>query len=150
VDRLHLAIDSSLSDVPLVGLAIHSACVYLGMDEIQASQMELCTVEAMTNAIRHAYHGRSGHRVSVAVSTGTKWVGIEVSDSGTPMSPEEEERLIHGHEPLDVDLIDRSFLAEGGRGLQIIHDLTDRVAYRRGRNLNILRFIKLLFPTKEG
>jgi serine/threonine-protein kinase RsbW len=148
VNRLHLAIDSNLGDVPLVGLAIHSACIYFGMDEIQASQMELSTVEAMTNAIRHAYHGQSGHRVSVVISTSRKWIRIEVSDSGTPMSPEEEKSLMHGHEPLDVDLIERSCLAEGGRGLQIIHDLADKVTYRRRHNLNVLQFTKLLFPTK--
>jgi anti-sigma regulatory factor (Ser/Thr protein kinase) len=66
------------------------------------------------------------------------------------MSPEEEKRLIHGHEPLDVDLIDRSVLAEGGRGLQIIHDLADKVVYRRGRNLNSVQFTKLLSPAKAG
>jgi serine/threonine-protein kinase RsbW len=150
VDRLHLAIDSNLNEVVLVAVSIRAVCLSLGMDELQASQMELSTVEAMTNAIRHAYHGKSGHRVSILISASMDRISIEVSDSGTPMSLQQEERLLHGSEISNVEVTDLSLLAEAGRGLQIIHDLAEEVTYRRERNQNILQFTKLLVPAKAG
>jgi serine/threonine-protein kinase RsbW len=114
------------------------------MDEIQASQVELCIAEAATNAIRHAYHGQRGQTVSIAVSTDVDRLQIEVCDWGTPMPPEQIDRLIHGAEIVEVDGTDRALLEEGGRGLQIIHNLMDEVSYIRDQSLNRMRLTKYI------
>jgi serine/threonine-protein kinase RsbW len=145
---LRLTIDSNLSDVSLVAVAINQICVHIGMDEIQASQVELCIAEALTNAIRHAYHGQRGQTVSIAVSTDVDRLQIEVCDWGTPMPDEQIDRLVHGAEIGEVDGAERASLKEGGRGLQIIHKLMDEVTYIKDESRNRMQLTKYLLCDK--
>jgi serine/threonine-protein kinase RsbW len=144
MSALRLTIDSNLSDVSLVAVAINQICVHIGMDERQASEVELCIAEAATNAIRHAYHGQRGQTVSIAVSTDVDRLQIEICDWGTPMPPEQIDRLIHGAEIVERDGTDRALLEEGGRGLQIIHNLMDEVSYIRDQSLNRMQLTKFI------
>jgi serine/threonine-protein kinase RsbW len=142
VSRLRLSIDSNLADVSLVAVAVSSACTYLGLDSVSASQVELCVVEAVTNAIQHAYHGQPGQVVSVVVSSEVDLLQLEVIDNGTPMSAQNIERLLQGTDMFQVSNTDRASLAESGRGLQIIHDLMDDVAYISEDSVNRLQLTK--------
>ena len=142
--RLTLTIDSNLGDVSLVGIAINKICIYLGLDEDQAGKMELCIVEAVTNAIRHAYHGKPGQSVAIEITANAEHVDFDVSDSGTPMSEEQVKSLIHGGAANDESLSNLATLPEGGRGLQIIRDTVDRVQYIRKGPRNHLRLSKNL------
>jgi serine/threonine-protein kinase RsbW len=135
---LSFAIDSNLGNVSLVAVAVNRICVQLGLDDLIAGQVELCIAEAATNAIRHAYHNEPGHTVAIALAAGTNHLNLEVSDSGTPMPVEQEQRLIHGTRSIELQTTDRRSLPEGGRGLQIIHDLMDEVSYVRSGNINRL------------
>jgi serine/threonine-protein kinase RsbW len=144
---LSFTIDSDLGNVSLVAVAVNRICAQLGLDEVSAGQVELCIAEAATNAIRHAYHDESGHTVTIALMASANQLHIEVSDSGTPMPAEQEHRLVHGTHVWELPTNDRSSLSEGGRGLQIIHDLMDEVSYVRVGNLNRLMMTKLLVPS---
>ena len=141
---LSFAIDSNLGNVSLVAVAVNRICVELGFDDLSAGQVELCIAEAATNAIRHAYHDEPGHTVAIALAASSDQLNIEVSDSGTPMPVEQEQRLLHGTQAIELQTTDRSSLQEGGRGLQIIHDLMDEVAYVRSGNFNRLIMKKRL------
>jgi serine/threonine-protein kinase RsbW len=141
---LSFAIDSNLGNVSLVAVAVNRICVQLGLGDLIAGQAELCIAEAATNAIRHAYHGEPGHTVAIVLAAGTDQLNIEVSDSGTPMPVEQEQRLIHGTRSIELQTTDRRSLPEGGRGLQIIHDLMDEVSYIRSDNINRLIMKKQL------
>jgi serine/threonine-protein kinase RsbW len=141
---LSFAIDSNLGNVSLVAVAVNRICVQLGLDDLSAGQVELCIAEAATNAIRHAYHDQPGHTVAIALAAGTDQLNIEVSDSGTPMPVEQRQRLVHGTQALELETADRTLLPEGGRGLQIIHDLMDEVSYVRSGNINRLIMRKQL------
>jgi serine/threonine-protein kinase RsbW len=114
------------------------------MDEIQASQVELCVAEAATNSIRHSYHGQRGQTITIAVSVDVDRLQIEVCDWGTPMPPEQIDRLINGAEIVEVDGTNRALLEEGGRGLQIIHNLMDEVSYIRDESLNRMQLTKYI------
>jgi serine/threonine-protein kinase RsbW len=142
VSRLTLSIDSNLADVSLVAVAVSSACIYLGLDTVSASQVELCIVEAVTNAIQHAYHGQPGQEVSVVLSSEFDLLHLEVIDNGTPMSAKNVELLVQGSDVFQVQEADRASLAESGRGLQIIHDLMDNVAYISEESFNRLQLTK--------
>ena len=144
---LSFTIDSDLGNVSLVAVAVNRICAQLGLDEMSAGQVELCIAEAATNAIRHAYHDEPGHTVAIALTASPNQLHIEVSDSGTPMPAEQEHRLVHGTRGWEVPATDRSSLPEGGRGLQIIHDLMDEVSYVRAGNLNRLMMTKQLVPS---
>jgi serine/threonine-protein kinase RsbW len=126
---LELAIESDLRNVTLMAVAINRVCLELGLDALRAGQIELCIAEAATNAIRHAYHGKPGHIVAVRLSTLRDELLVEVRDTGTPMPAEHQQTLLSGPKPSDAQLADRRSLPEGGRGLQIIYQLMDRVSY---------------------
>jgi serine/threonine-protein kinase RsbW len=139
---LSFSIDSHLGNVSLVAVAVNRICVQLGLDDLSAGQVELCVAEAATNAIRHAYHGEPGHTVMIALAASTDQLNIEVSDRGTPMPVEQEQRLLHGTQANEFQTTDLRSLPEGGRGLQIIHDLMDEVSYVRLGNINRLTMRK--------
>jgi serine/threonine-protein kinase RsbW len=142
VNRLKLSIDSDLGNVSLVAAAVRSVCICLGLDRVAANQVELCTVEAVTNVIQHAYHGQPGHVVSVIVTIEIDQLRLEVVDSGTPMPMEYRERLLHGSDVFQICDTERASLAESGRGLQIMHDLMDAVAYTPEGSFNRLQLTK--------
>jgi serine/threonine-protein kinase RsbW len=142
VSRLKLTIDSDLGDVSLVAVAVNRVCLYLGLNRIEASQVELCTVEAVTNAIQHAYHGQPGKAVSVVLSSEIDQLQLEVIDHGTPMSQRNVERLLHGTDVFQVGPTEMASLPESGRGLQIIHDLMDAVSYSPEGSFNRLQLTR--------
>jgi serine/threonine-protein kinase RsbW len=142
VNRLELSIDSDLGNVSLVAAAVGSVCMYLGLDRFSANKVELCTVEAVTNAIQHAYHGQFGHLVSVTVTSEPGELRLEILDCGTPMPAEYIKRLLHGGDVFQIRDIERESLAESGRGLQIMHDLMDAVAYTTEGSFNRLQLTK--------
>jgi serine/threonine-protein kinase RsbW len=144
---LSFVIDSDLGNVSLVAVAVNRICVQLGLDEVSAGQVELCIAEAATNAIRHAYHSEPGHTVAIALAIGADQLQVEISDSGTPMPAEQQQRLRHGTRASEFQAEDRSSLSEGGRGLQIIHDLMDEVSYIRMGSVNRLKMTKQLLPS---
>ena len=147
--RVYLGIASELADVSLVAVAVNGICLHLGFNNVEASHVELCVAEAVTNAIRHAYHGEPGHTVSIAVSADPNEIQIDVCDAGTPMSSHHVSKLLHGMAPVDLEPIDKTSIAEGGRGLQIIHDLMDKVAYFREGEVNRLQLTKRLPVTGQ-
>jgi anti-sigma regulatory factor (Ser/Thr protein kinase) len=136
VNRLELGFDSDLGNVSLAAAAVSSACLCFGLDRATANQVELCTVEGVTNAIQHAYHGQPGKLVSVIVTSETDRVRLEIVDSGTPMPAECIKRLLNGSDVFQICDTERASLAETGRGLQIMHDLMDAVAYTPGGSFN--------------
>ena len=147
---LSFAIESDLCNVSLVAVAVNRICRQLGLDELSAAQVELCIAEAATNAIRHAYHDEPGHTVAIALAADQDQLHIEVSDSGTPMPVEQVQKLLHGSPVVDFEITDRSCLPEGGRGLQIIHDVMDEVSYVRLAKLNRLKMRKRLRSSPDA
>lgn len=114
------------------------------MDSVQAGEVEVCAVEAVTNAIRHAYRGESGHEVSVTLMIRAGKLEVDVSDTGTPMPEHQQSRLVEGSRILEFDPDETELLPEGGMGLQIMHELMDEVSYRREGDVNSLQLIRLL------
>jgi serine/threonine-protein kinase RsbW len=127
--QLDLAIESDLANVTLLAVAVNRVCLELGLDSSQAGEIELCTAEAVTNAIRHAYHGKPGHVVAVRLSANRDNLLIEVSDSGSPMPLEHQQTLFKGPKASDSEPANPQALPEGGRGLHIIYELMDNVSY---------------------
>lgn len=145
MSRIRFLIDSELEAASLVAMASHSLSLHAGFEESRAYEIELCVTEAVTNAIRHAYHAEPGHEVSVSLLIESDGVELEVCDQGTSMLVGNIKKLVRGGDPAaEGDLTDTETLAEGGRGLQIMHDLMDEVAYFTDNNGNHLRMVKRL------
>jgi serine/threonine-protein kinase RsbW len=147
---VHFAIDSELSNVSLIAIAVNRICLHLGLDEVSAGELELCISEAATNSIRHAYHGEPGHIVAIELAVQPDQLRIEVSDRGTPMPAEQVHKLQDGGLSLEIQPTDRNSLAEGGRGLRIIRRLMDEVSYSRLGNHNRMIMIKHLIMSQAN
>jgi serine/threonine-protein kinase RsbW len=144
LSRLRLTINSDLRDVVLIGLAVNKICEHLQMDEVEAYRVELCAVEAATNAIRHAYSNQPGNEVSITLAVHGKRLEVEVADNGLAMLAAQVARLSHGSEVLDFDPADRSSLPEGGMGLQIMREVMDEISYQTDGEVNRLRLTRVL------
>lgn len=141
---IHVTIRSRLPDVELVGRATRALCAAApGLAEL-AGDVELCVVEAVTNAIEHACGGRSDAEVRVGLCFSPAGVEITVADTGPGMPAP---RLVDARRNvLDFDPEDVEALPERGLGLAIMRAIMDEVRYERGGGHNVLRLRKLLGP----
>jgi serine/threonine-protein kinase RsbW len=142
--RIRLTTDSNLDDMVLLATAINRLCLDRGLNEVEAYHVELCVCEAVTNVIRHGYREERGHEVSVAFAIDDERIEMEISDDGRPLSQEQIEKLLHGSAAFELDPSDIASLKEGGRGLQIIHEIMDERSYRSEDKTNRMRLVKRL------
>jgi len=136
--RITFLVDSKLKNVSLAGVAIRGICSYLSLGEVDAYYLELCVVEAVNNAIKHAYDNEEGHIVEVDITYSSEEIVLDISDRGRPMS------LYHSALP-DYDPEDLKALPEHGLGLYIINTVMDNVTYTSEGDRNTLRMKKKLY-----
>lgn len=141
---LRFSFESRLDEIYLVSLVVSQVCSHMGLDEVLAYQIELCAVEGVTNAIRHAYGLREGNEVTVLMRFDERRIDLEIQDRGHSMAPQYVERLRKGSRVLDFDPSDLPSLPESGMGLQIIHEVMDETAYTSDTGVNCLKLTKLL------
>jgi serine/threonine-protein kinase RsbW len=132
---LHLSIDSKLSDVALVGHAVRGVCAYSPLSEEIYNEMEVCVVEAVNNAITHAYRRQNGFRVDTAITLYHDRIAFEISDFG---------EAIEDFSPrtLEFDPEEIGSIPENGMGLFIIETIMDEVSYRSEEGRNTLSFCR--------
>jgi serine/threonine-protein kinase RsbW len=135
---LTLRIDSRLDDVVLVGLSIRGMCQLLPLDATAIDAVEICVVEAVNNAIEHAYANAPGHAVEVEVMIDSTALHVAVRDQGRAMDwPATCARTeARGIDPL----------ADSGRGVFIIRSLMDEVSYAHRGGWNVLTMVKYAQP----
>ncbi len=168
---MQLAIPSELGQVRFLGLAVRSLLVELCYPEDDVASIELCLVEAVNNAIEHAYLEEAGYLVEVAVSAedggggggGARTLELVVRDRGRSIPEEilararaeaEAERKgqgeldgshgFDGGDALGSLELEVSALAEGGYGLRLIHQVMDEVGYRRDGEHNAMTMKKTI------
>lgn len=134
--ELSLTLDSRLEHVALAGQALHGIAAAAGLPREACDGLELVLVEAVTNAVVHAYGGRPGHPIRVGVRLTDAQLEVSVHDSGRPMPPGTLERP-EAEEPEDVLL-----MAEGGRGIPLMRRLTDGLSYASTPDGNTLTFTR--------
>jgi serine/threonine-protein kinase RsbW len=136
VPGIELWMDSRLENLDLLGGAVGGIAAALGFGESERYHLELCAVEAVTNSIRHAYHGVPGLPVRVRLVASAERLELQIADRGTPI-PEARRAP---PDRLDVDVADPQSLLEGGRGLFLMHATMDEVSFRceDGWNLVVL------------
>lgn len=132
--RLQLVIESRLTNVALLGEAVRSSCLAVGMTGEAASEVELAVVEAVNNCIEHAYSMAGDGQVSVALEIGSETVQIQVSDRGQPMPP----GTLEAAASPSFDPSDTVGLPEGGMGLDIVKQLMHDVRYESAAGINVL------------
>ena len=137
--KIKLIIDSDLHNVSLIGMTTNRLCSLSPFLDAESYNIELCVVEAVNNCIIHAYENKNGYEVEVVFSFNSKTLTIEVCDTGKSMDPE----FLKTNNIPSLEINPDDFdIPEGGRGLAIIHQIMDKVAYRSVKGKNILSMIK--------
>jgi serine/threonine-protein kinase RsbW len=136
---ISLLIESDLANVALVGDAVRALCARHG----EAHEIELCVVEAVNNAIRHAYQDAPGHEVEVRVDLDAAATVIEVRDGGRAM-PAGALATAAAPCPPALDAADVAALPEGGFGLSILRRLMDEIRYETRAGVNVLTLVRRL------
>ena len=149
--RIAFEIESRLEAVPLLGQVACLLCTTAGFTPIEGSQVEVCVVEAVNNAIQHAYQGDSEHSVQLEVTLLPGQLIFDVWDSGTPADAARMNADHRGALEIQSDCVND--IPEGGRGLPIIQEVMDSFEYTPGTERNRFRMIKrhplLLLPAQE-
>ena len=140
--KLLVTIDSRFDCIPHVGKAVESLCSLFPLSQKQVYEVQLCVVEAVSNAIKHAYHNEPGHHVEVQFEISCDKVSIRVCDLGTTMDQSflEETSTFH----LQTELADPQAIPESGRGLFIMKTLMDEIVYTSKGGKNCLTLTKTL------
>lgn len=138
--RIRLTIDSRLDHLARINRAVKELASFVPLSDAEAFQIELCAVEAVTNSIKHAYGNETAHRVEVAFALYPGRLTLEVCDTGRPMDQTLFEQKVALS--LEIDPRNRSHISETGRGLPIIREIMDSVAYRSEKGKNTLVMTK--------
>jgi anti-sigma regulatory factor (Ser/Thr protein kinase) len=125
VDDLRLEICSDPRLLGLIRGVLQTWLEILGLEADRRSEIVLAVDEACSNAIRHAYGGRTDERIELVLSLSSDWIEITVSDEGTPCPSEcSEYKPIQRPEPDEVQ--------PGGLGVKLIHEVFDEVRFCPG------------------
>ena len=130
---LELAIPARIGDVALAAAALRGVLGDLQVEAGVASRIETAVVEAINNAVLHAYGGRTGGRVELAVHLSGGTLVVEVADRGPPFSPPPASAATPA-------------LSESGRGWPIMRAWMDEVDVLRRDGRNVVRLVKHLGP----
>ena len=139
---LRLSIDSKLSDVALIGNAVRGVCACSPLGVEAYGDMEVCVVEAVNNAIAHAYRHQIGFQVEATITLHPDRICFEISDFGSAI--EEFAPRTLEFDPQVVDSI-----PESGMGLFIISAIMDEVSYRSEKGRNTLSFSRYFRPPQN-
>jgi serine/threonine-protein kinase RsbW len=131
---LSLTIESKMACVGPLAEKVRAACLGLGLTDRAAGEVELSVVEAVNNAIEHAYQLADDHLVEVALGCSTTLLQVEVRDTGRQMPPETLARV----RVPQVDPANLAALPEGGMGLYVLTQLMDTVSYESHAGTNVL------------
>jgi serine/threonine-protein kinase RsbW len=142
--RITLAITSDLQNVPLIGQAIQRLCCLTPLSDLESHQIALCVVEAVNNAIVHAYGRETEHEVEVIFDQYSDRLIVQICDAGKTMDPKCLEP--QAASPLDFDPRCLERLPERGLGLAIIRNTMDEVTYTTSHGKNILTLTRFLKP----
>ena len=132
---LHLHFESSPFVVGDVVETILNGVLPTGPDDPAAGTIEIVVAEVINNIIEHAYGGRPGQPIEVAVVEGALALDFHFRDLGRPMPGG---RLPDGS-PRNLD-VTRPRLPEGGFGWLLIRKLVSGLRYWRSGDTNHLCF----------
>jgi serine/threonine-protein kinase RsbW len=136
---IRLTIDSQLDQVFLVGQAVGTICAASPLETAKAREVEAAVVEAVNNAIEHAYGNEKGHAVEVVVTLQPHRIVFQICDAGRTMN-QAPAILAAGSDRGTEDL------KEGGRGFLIMRSFMDEVSYTQVGGRNVLTLVKVFEP----
>jgi anti-sigma regulatory factor (Ser/Thr protein kinase) len=140
---IQFTISSTPAHLPVVRAALDRLCELLGMNEEWRGGTVLAVDEALTNIIRHAYHGAAGNPIELRLSR------VSSGDEGDRLAI----RIRDWGECVDLDRIKSRDLADvrpGGLGVHIMTNCMDTVTYAHAEGGGtVLTMTRLLSGEEE-
>lgn len=125
VGRLRLEVSSDPRLLGVIRGVLQVWMEVLGLVANRRQEVILAVDEACSNAMRHAYEGRTDEALELALSASDEWVEITVSDQGMPCPTEcSEYQPLLPPAPHEVE--------PGGLGVKLIHEVFDEVRFCPG------------------
>jgi anti-sigma regulatory factor (Ser/Thr protein kinase)/class 3 adenylate cyclase len=133
-DTLRLDLAPALDQIAVLAARIDAFCHLHGFGDAVAHAVNLSLDELLTNTISYGFEGIEPAPIAVMVRRVADSLEVTVSDAGAPFDP--------GDAPapdLDAGVEDRPI---GGLGLFLVHEMMDRVDYRRADGRNVVTLVK--------
>jgi len=140
VKQIKMIIDSDFKNVPLISTVINRLCALTPFSGVKAFQIELCVIESIHNAIKHAYGNEPDHAVEVNFALHPNRLTFEICDTGKTIDSKYLPKK--GVPSFEFDPDDLDNLPEGGMGLSIINEIMDQVVYTTADGINKLTLTK--------
>ncbi|MGZ8216234.1 ATP-binding protein [Methylomagnum sp.] len=132
MNNVTLIIGNNPMDTLLIGICIRHISA-LAFPPEECSAIELAVVEAVNNAIEHAYGEAEEGKITVSYSLSEDGAVIEIIDRGRGMA---SHLLADKGNPLEFDPEDIDNLPERGMGIWLIRSCMDSAAYHSGGDCN--------------
>lgn len=132
MNSITLTIGNNPMDTLLIGVCVRQLSA-LAFHPEDCSAIELAVVEAVNNAIEHAYTEAEQGTITVSYSLSEEKVVIEIIDHGRGMTVGFV--ADQGHAP-EFDPEDINSLPERGMGIWLIRSSMDRAVYQSGEDGN--------------
>jgi len=148
MSRITLMIDSCHDNSSLVGMTVNKLCSER-FPEKDVWSIELSVIEAINNAIKHAYGGDPNGVITIVIEFKDDAVFIDIQDKGRSIPKGILENL-------DVDSVfnfesdQPQCFPECGMGLALMKESMDRVDYQSSNGINTLRLVKNMAPANES
>jgi serine/threonine-protein kinase RsbW len=135
VKTIRLSIDSDLDQVFHIGQAVKALCSNTPLTNYEIYDVELCIVETVNNAIKHAYNLEHGNVVELIIDINTDHIRFQVCDTGNSMDciPDPD---------INMNLDSIETLPEKGFGLLLVQRLMDSISYKSCAGKNTLTMVK--------
>ena len=127
-------IKSNFSAIREASNLLKNYCTQCQISSELGGLLEIILVEALNNAVEHAYQLEDGHDIHVAIVDSDDQIVLNIRDFGhsAPYTLHSEQKA----------LPDEGFLPEGGWGLPLIQSLADNINYTSQKNDNLLTLTK--------
>ncbi|HHX66205.1 MAG TPA: ATP-binding protein [Chloroflexi bacterium] len=126
MEQFEICVTSELTNLASIAEFVTQRALVAGMNEDQAFEVQMAVDEACTNAIEHAYQGRSDGNVWICCYIEGDDFVVRVTDEGQPFDPS-----IISSPDTKAPLEEREI---GGLGLFFMQKLMDSVVFLPGRN----------------
>ena len=137
---ISLAIESRPECIELLGCALQGLCRLTGLPPADVAKIELAAVEAVNNALEHAYRNQPGRLVVVEFHLAADRVSLLVREGGEAMDP----RKLAAEEFAEPEPASPETWHARGRGLAIIKSCMDSVEYQAQDGVNTLAMSRTL------
>ncbi|AKM10679.1 ATP-binding protein [Croceicoccus naphthovorans] len=130
-----ISVPATLLAVRALSDFLRDRCLAAGIDEGAAMELDLALVEAANNIVQHGLAG-AADKIGLSVDLTDETATLVLTDGGPPA-------------PADLFISDAAApdpLAESGRGMMIMHQCVDSVAYDSEGGVNTLTLTKRLLP----